>query len=167
MKRIIAIALSAVLLVALTGCGTGADREVTTALTTATQETTINIDKIKSSLSIYFIHASEPNSADGVNFEVSFKNLTDKTINYITFNVQAINAVGDPVEDEISGKSARSCKLTGPVKPNADGRGLFECVWYNGTISTLKLIDINIEYSDDTELYIPNDAVSQLSYVIK
>ncbi|MBQ3485341.1 MAG: hypothetical protein IJA77_07605 [Clostridia bacterium] len=87
----------------------------------------------------------------GVDVLISFRNTSDKTIKYVTFNIQPLNAVGDVVTCRISGRSDVRLRYTGPLAPGAQ---CFQAVWgkewYNSTIQKLGFGDIEIEYMDGT-----------------
>lgn len=108
---------------------------------------------------IYSCTPSEPNSADGVDISISFRNLSSKTIKYITFSATPFNAVDDPVSSQIGNKSTVNLKVTGPVEPaiekGAYSTGTWETVWYNSTIKYCKINSATIEYMDGEILDIP------------
>lgn len=108
---------------------------------------------------IYSYTPSEPNSADGVDISIAFRNLSSKTIKYITFSVTPFNAVDDPVFSEIGNKSTVNLKFTGPVDPAIEkgtySTGIWETVWYNRTIKYCKINSAIIEYMDGEILDIP------------
>lgn len=108
---------------------------------------------------IYSCTPSEPNSAGGVDISIDFRNLSSKTIKYITFSVTPFNAVDDPVFSEIGSKSTVNLKFTGPVNP-AISKGEYSSaawatVWYNSTIKYCKIDSVTIEYMDGEILDIP------------
>lgn len=108
---------------------------------------------------IYSYTTSEPNSASGVDISIAFRNLSSKTIKYITFSVTPFNAVDDPVFSEIGNKSTVNLKFTGPVDPAISkgtySTGTWETVWYNSTIKYCKINSATIEYMDGEILDIP------------
>ncbi len=99
-----------------------------------------------------------PNSAGGVDVSIEFKNLSDKTIKYITFKVVPYNAVDDVVECEIRGISERLLKATGPIAAN-DVRSdmVWQDVWYNTTIKRCTAVVYKIIYMDGSSLERPNN----------
>ena len=56
------------------------------------------------------------NSVGGVELDITWKNMSDKTIKYITFTLMPYNAVGDLVKCEIRNSSIANCKVTGPIE---------------------------------------------------
>ena len=76
-----------------------------------TQEDVQNILKIVNA-DIYRI-----DSAGGVSVDIGWENTSDKTIKYITFEVCAYNAVGDPVRCQIRGYYNKELTHTGPYGP--------------------------------------------------
>jgi hypothetical protein len=94
---------------------------------------------------------SEPNSANGVDLEIVFKNVSaDKTIKYCTFSVVPYNAVNDAVNCTIRKRSKFNGKVTGPIAPGqTEGEGRsWSCAWYNNTIKRAELTGVRIEYTD-------------------
>ncbi|MFM2195107.1 MAG: hypothetical protein RL092_707 [Bacteroidota bacterium] len=93
-----------------------------------------------------------PNSAGGVNGNIIWKNLSDKTVKYITFCVAPYNAVDDIVQSQIGNESYKFLNVTGPVKSGEiSGKGsIWENIWYNSTIKYMKINGLKIEYLDGT-----------------
>jgi len=104
-------------------------------------------------LSIYSLTTSTPNSADGVDVEITFTNDSEKTIKYIYFSTIPYNAVNDVVNSDIGDKSTAILSLTGPVEPSEDFKTVSaENIWYNSTIRYAKLETVNIIYMDGEEV---------------
>lgn len=98
------------------------------------------------------VRPSEPDSADGVDIQIGVINLREgETIRYLRFVVQPYNAVGDQVEGEIHGRDKAKLELTGPIEP--DGAELwihFGNIFYNATIACVELVNLEIEYMDES-----------------
>lgn len=122
------------------------------------------IDKVKHSIKIIKAYLSAPNSAGGVDAHFIWKNVSDKTIKYLTWSGYPINAVGDAVACEIRGITESGGKVTGPIKPGAtDGRNTYwECLWYNYSAKKLVLTGIDIEYMDGSTMRINQN---ELKYI--
>ena len=122
------------------------------------------IDKVKHSIKIIKAYLSAPNSAGGVDAHFIWKNVSKKTIKYLTWSGYPINAVGDPVSCEIRRISESGGKVTGPIKPGAtDGYdGCWECLWYNYSAKKLILTGIDIEYMDGSTMRINQN---ELKYI--
>ena len=105
---------------------------------------------IPSSISIIKYYTSSPNSAGGVDCNILWKNTSNKTVKYARFTVAPYNAVDDMVESEIGGETYKTLKATGPIKPGeTEGYGkIWECIWYNSTISYMKITGIELEFMD-------------------
>lgn len=88
------------------------------------------------------------NSVGGIGLQLTFKNMSEKTIKYIYFYFFAYNAVGDVQECSTTGKVKACLKYTGPLEPEKVARNTWDCVWYNSTISTCTLSEVEIEYMD-------------------
>lgn len=122
------------------------------------------IDLLKNTIKIKKVYLSSPNSAGGVDAHLVWKNVSNKTIKYLTWSGYPINAVGDPVSCEARGTIEGGGTVTGPIKPGAtDGYGTYwDCLWYNYSAKNLVLTDIYIEYMDGSSIHINSN---ELKYV--
>lgn len=122
------------------------------------------IDQVKHSVKILKAYLSSPNSAGGVDAHLVWKNVSKKTIKYLTWSGYPINAVGDAVECEIRGVSESGGRVTGPIKPGTTyGYGKYwECLWYNYSAKKLVLTGIDIEYMDGSTMRINQN---ELKYI--
>lgn len=82
-----------------------------------------------------------------------FKNLSERTIKYITMNVSAYNGVGDPVDFSDGEGNQRSIRFTGPFEPgpNSVGSNYEESIegpWYDADLSYIHLDSVDIIYMD-------------------
>lgn len=93
------------------------------------------------------LFAFDTNSADGVRIALMANYKGSKTISYYTVNFSAYNPVGDPVVDEISGKSKFSIKSVGPVK-TGESICLYDIFAYSAVCSKVVIDSINIQYAD-------------------
>lgn len=57
------------------------------------------------------------NSVGGISIDLDYRNNSGRTIKYIEWHATAYNRVGDPVLDDIRGKSTVTLRVTGPVEP--------------------------------------------------
>lgn len=87
-------------------------------------------------------------SAGGVGVRINIKNDSEKAIKYATFEVIPYNAVNDVVSSSIGGKTKAQLELTGPIEPGGRAVPKWTGVWYNSTISTVKILQIEIIYMD-------------------
>lgn len=101
------------------------------------------------------------NSVGGIGLQLTFKNMSEKTIKYIYFYFFAYNAVGDVQECSTTGKVKACLKYTGPLEPEKVARNTWDCVWYNSTISTCTLSEVEIEYMDGSTEKIDGGQVSR------
>ena len=88
------------------------------------------------------------NSAGGASVRIVGKNLSKKTIKYISYTVKAYNAVGDSVKGEIKRSSLANLGDTGPMKSMDSIGGVWKNVWYNSTINCMVITKVEIEYMD-------------------
>jgi hypothetical protein len=108
--------------------------------------------------------SDRPNSVGGVGFNIVWKNTSMKTVNYIYFEVAPYNAVGDIVTGRIGGSSFFRGKVTGPFKPDAGDRAYWSGAWYNNTIKKIKIINIEIEYSDGSTILLSENDIKKVIY---
>ena len=122
------------------------------------------IDLLKNTIKIKKAYLSSPNSAGGVDAHLVWKNVSNKTIKYLTWSGYPINAVGDPVSCEARGTIEGGGTVTGPIKPGATyGYGTYwDCLWYNYSAKKLVLTDIYIEYMDGSSIHMNSN---ELKYV--
>lgn len=116
------------------------------------------ISEIKQRISIKY-YSSAPNSAGGVDFHLSYKNLSNKEIKYFYITLGFLNAVGDFVDSEIGGRSVFRCKDTGPIKFHQYGGGTWENVIYNYSAKYPDIFEIEIEYMDGSTFKIPTNFI--------
>lgn len=136
MKRKFIVLALAVLALLLVSCATGSESSY------YREDGVINIKKIT---------VDKPNIVDGVDMRIYWQNLSGKEIKYIYFDVQAFNAVNDPVKCEIRGSSVRTnMYVTGPVPANFNSHHYWEAVWYNSSIKRAEILNVRIEYMDGT-----------------
>ena len=111
-------------------------------------------NRVKSIIKVTELQVSSPNSAGGVSLYVGFKNMSDKVIKYITFEVVPYNAVGDIVYCDIRDYANFRGRDTGPYAKGeglaGDNSGYWDCAWYNYSITDVELKSIDIEYMDGT-----------------
>ena len=121
---------------------------------------------LQNTIRVTRVWCSSPNSAGGVDAYVSFTNKSSKTIKYITWTVVPYNAVGDIVESEIGNTSTANLSDTGPYKTGqGHGSGWYwDCIWYNSTITSIKLTNIEIEYTDGTSKTISGNDINYVRY---
>lgn|GEM_PF-6589504 len=123
-------------------------------------------EKFQNLIKIDAIYPSKPNSVGGVNLYITWSNLSEKTIKYITFYIQPINTVDDVVKCDLRGHSEFRGVSTGPFA-TGDGKSAdtyyWENSWYNNTIYYVELLKIEIEYMDGTKETITKNELKYLS----
>ena len=95
---------------------------------------------------------SGPNSAGGVSVSVRYKNLSAKTIKYTKFKFTPLNRVNDVVVSQYSHQTGLA-QHVGPVEPGATTAGgdyRWENIWYNRSITAVRIDYAEIEYMDGT-----------------
>lgn len=94
--------------------------------------------------------ANGPDSVGGVGVQFSFRNEGEKTIKYVTISFIPYNQVGEAVSSSIGGRSEFGIICTGPIAPNKKQSGRCECIWYNYSITSVRVSKAEIEYMDGT-----------------
>lgn len=102
---------------------------------------------------------SGPDSAGGVSVKGSFVNNSSKTIKYISLRFTPYNSVGDAVGCSIKGVSEYGLRCTGPYAPNSTNQFFGENMWYNNSISSVRVTSADIQYMDGTEETIPGSQI--------
>lgn len=90
------------------------------------------------------------NSAGGIEFDFTAYNSSNKTIKYVRFNADLLNAVGDTAYDEITRKSYAPVEIIGPVAPGAKVSMKDEIIGYCDTLARIDIGDITIVYDDNS-----------------
>ena len=109
----------------------------------------------------------EINSVGGIDVYMTFVNkLSTKTINYITVEMEFLNAVGDVLRDNISKNKTASLLFTGPLNAGETSRKTYwRACFYNSTFSgTVRIKEVEIEYSDGSTLVLDENVAK---YVVK
>ncbi len=101
-----------------------------------------------------------PNSAGGVSVKGKITNGSAKTIKYITIRFTPYNRVGDAVYCSIRDVSEYGLQCTGPIGPDASYTFFGENMWYNYSITSVRVTKAEIQYMDGTTETIPGSAIS-------
>ena len=88
---------------------------------------------------------------DGVSPTVCFRNNSNKTIKYVTFTLVPLNAVGDRTSCTISGRSAVTAQVVGPIAPTRFDRTVANTVtslhpWRFGPFQAQQQLATNITF---------------------
>ena len=78
----------------------------------------VELETFKNSIEIIKYYTSSPNSAGGVDCNIIWKNLSEKTVKYARFTVVPYNKVNDRVKCkyDYNGNGEKIVEVTGPVK---------------------------------------------------
>lgn len=106
-----------------------------------------SIEDIKNFFCITDYSASKPNTAGGVDCNITFWSFGD-IIKYVTFWVEPYNAVNDVVSCEIQKTSEIKVKYTGPTEISEPTGIVLENAWYNHTIQTICINKVEIELTN-------------------
>ena len=120
----------------------------------------------RNNIQMLSVYTDAPNSAGGVNLHIKWKNTSDKTVKYVTFACNLYNAVDDMVACDIKNQYTFRGKVTGPIEPGAiyGDNYLWENAWWNNSGKYPKIVGIEIEYMDGTEVEIPESKINELFY---
>ena len=132
----------------------------------------VELETFKKSIEIIKYYTSSPNSAGGVDCNIIWKNLSEKTVKYVRFTVVPYNEVNDRVkgEHDYNGNGEKVAQVTGPVKSKQIyGNGNYwDCLWYNWTIDYMLIIGIEIEYLDGSVISTSDvNIIQKLGYTRK
>ena len=111
---------------------------------------------------------TSPNSAGGVSIRYAIKNIGQKEIKYFTLSFVPYNAVGDIVKCRIKNVDEKSVRGIGPIAQNCiENNYFFENVWYNNSITSVKLVSAVIEYMDGTIEVIKGEQINPIGTPVK
>ena len=105
----------------------------------------------------------KPNNVGGIGVKHEIYNASDKAMKYLTCVYLPYNQVVDVVSSTTTGESEARCKLTGPFSPNEKSEVQWEVLWYNSTVTKVKIKEVIIQYMDDTEETISGDDLKDIS----
>lgn len=91
------------------------------------------------------------NRVGGVDTSISFKNYSDKTIKYITFNVSYFDTVGEKAYCSIKHKNNMNLKYTGPLNAGESYTCYWDAAIYNNTVGAVMPEYIDVEFTDGTK----------------
>ena len=130
------------------------------------QEVQKEIEEAKKLIRVTKVAVSAPDSAGGVELYFNYINNSDKVIKYVNFSVTFYNAVGDVVKGKYDQSTVNRCYDTGPFK-KGEGRTGTWWHWgdfYNWDITSVRLVDLSIEYTDGTTVTLTKDQVAGVQY---
>lgn len=92
-----------------------------------------------------------PNTVGGVSLSLAYTNRHPTPIKYIVFCLVPYNNVGDIVPCRVRGRAEARARDTGPLQQGKVNRGIWDNLWYNSSITSVKITKIEIEYMDGTK----------------
>jgi hypothetical protein len=98
----------------------------------------------------------ESEYTDGTKFEISVYNPTKKTIKYLWVTFIGINAVGDKVSDNLTGKTNITLKGVGPMESGQNSRLQLNYAWHTDLVDDVKIVSVKVQYMDNTIKIITN-----------
>lgn len=130
------------------------------------QKRQAEIEDARKLIRVTKVAVSAPDSAGGVELYFNYINNSDKVIKYVNFSVTFYNTVGDVVKGKYDQSTVNRCYDTGPFK-KGEGRTGTWWHWgdfYNWDITSVKLVDLSIEYTDGTTVTFTKDQVDGVQY---
>lgn len=137
--------------------------QIDLAILNAMPENIAENDHIKSNpIELYSIVVEDIDSVGGVDVTIYWQNVSGEQLKYVYFSVAPYNRVGDVVSSAIGGKRTATLKITGPIYSNSPtsiynkkygimaSSSSWENVWYNSTISTIRISKVTVVYMDGT-----------------
>ena len=91
------------------------------------------------------------NSAGGIEFNWKHNYIGNKKINYIQVTFELVDAIGNPVPDEIKGKSEHTFKLIGPFEVGRPIKFNSDVLFYCDICSKITLTNVVFEYADGSK----------------
>lgn len=95
---------------------------------------------------VNFNYYKKTEYSNSISVGIKIYNPTKKVIKYITFNMVALNPVGDRITE--FGKNAVSVKGVGPLDSFEFGEYEFEDVWFSKVFESAKIISMKVQYTD-------------------
>lgn len=97
------------------------------------------------------------NSAGGVDVDIQFSNISQKTIKYVTFKIGVFNRVFDRINCTITHKNYFEVLYTGPLNKGATDKKHWDPSYYNKDTYKAFITGVNIEYMDGAKLDVKGD----------
>lgn len=107
----------------------------------------------------------EINYAGGVDCHINFYNISRKKVKYVNFTVIPYNRVDDQAYSKIGRKSEAILQVINYIDSSQNYNANWGNVWYNSTIKTMKIKQIEVIYADDTrEIFDKEKDIPQIYY---
>ncbi|MBR5231844.1 MAG: TFIIB-type zinc finger domain-containing protein [Clostridia bacterium] len=100
----------------------------------------------------YFAEGPHPVSKT-IGAEILVKNLAGKTVKYVDVYLLPLNAMGEQMYCELSGRSMFIMNVEGPLGIGKEQTGIIETMWKNPAITAAKLDHAVVTYMDHTQEY--------------
>lgn len=90
------------------------------------------------------------NYVGGVDTNISIKNISDKQIAYVTFQVKYYDRMGYAAPCEIKGTSTMNLIHTGPINAGKTVNMYWDASIYNGSCAAIEPLSVKVEFTDGT-----------------
>lgn len=105
-------------------------------------------------------YRTKMDAVGGVEVFISFFNNSGKTLKYVDFEVTPYNRVDDIARSTIGGTSTTTIQVVNYIGPSKKYDAHFPPVWYNNTISYIKINSIKVMFEDGSTAVIPQKDIS-------
>ena len=99
-------------------------------------------------------------SAGGIEVFISFSNNSGRILKYVDFEVTPYNRVDDIARSTIDGASTKTIQVVDYIEPSKKYDAHFAPVWYNNTISYIKINSIKVTFRDGGTAVIPQKDIA-------
>jgi hypothetical protein len=100
-----------------------------------------------------------PDFLNSVDCRIEFINISKKRIKYVDFTAVPYNRVDDIAYSE----SRKTMRVTDFIQPSEYYSAYWENIWFNSTITYMKIIGIEVTYDDNTTQAINNSKIIENS----
>lgn len=104
----------------------------------------------------------EMDAANGIDVSISFQNVFDKTIKYVDFEITPYNRVDDIARSTIGGRSRTTVQSVDYIQPNQMKKAFWRAVWYNPSISYIKINSVKVTFKDNSETVVPEQKIEKV-----
>jgi hypothetical protein len=103
-------------------------------------------------------------SIGGISYEISYYNLSGKTIRYLTVYVTPYNIVGNVMPSKTNMKTKAELMQIGPIETETKTSFMWDNVWFNRAIYCIELNSIEINYTDGSFEALNSEEVQKALY---
>lgn len=98
---------------------------------------------------------------EDINVVIEFLNVYDKVIKYVDFEVVPYNRVNDIAYSNLDYSSKKVIQSVNFIQPNQKYTASWKAVWYNNTISYMKIVGVKVTFEDNSVITMNEQAVAR------